>query len=92
MSFRIRIKFEKENKHENKSLLCSAFCLLTCSEVDHGCRSSCDGTDLRVDFMFGFVHFVLNPGSGRLLAGEEQDLLACITVGGIVSSCELSCV
>ena len=39
---------------------------LTCGEIDDGRRAGGDGIDLRVDFMFGFIHFVLHPNPGRL--------------------------
>lgn len=45
---------------------------LTCSEIDHRCCSSSDGINLRVDFMFGFIHFVLNPNPGCLLVEENE--------------------
>lgn len=55
---------------------------LTCSEVDHGRCSSGDSIHLRVDFMFGFIHFVLDPNSGCLrVQKEKKELLAFITVG-----------
>lgn len=38
----------------------------TCSKVDHGCCSCCDGIHLRVDFVFGFIHLVFAPSLGCL--------------------------
>ena len=39
---------------------------LTGCEVNNWRGSSCDGIDLRVDFVFGFIHFILNPHPRRL--------------------------
>lgn len=49
---------------------------LTSCEVDNRGRSCRDGVDLRVDFMFGLVHLVLDPNLGRLRGKRHRWKLA----------------
>lgn len=47
-------------------------CKITCSKIDNRRSSSSDGVYLRMDFVLGFIHFILNPHPGCLLERSED--------------------
>lgn len=56
-------------------------CGLTCSEINHRCRSCSNSIHLRVNFMFGLIHLVLPPGLRGLTSKTiwDEDIKIKIT-------------